>query len=369
MEVLVQRADLVRELALSQGVVEKRTTMPILGHVLLEARGDTLTVAATDLELGLQALCPAQVKEPGAVSIPARKLLDYVRLLPEAGIQLRSQEGGWVQLLCGRSRTRIAGLPAEEFPQLPSMPEPVARLPVRLLLGMISRTIFSISAEETRFTLNGALLVLREGWVTMVATDGHRLALCEHPLADGAAPYRGLIPKKALAELQKLLHELEPDDTVEFAGDETHLFFRAGRRVLVARKLVGTFPDYERVLPASHPHQTVLDREEFRATLERVSQFSDERSKAVKLRFSAGELVVYSSLSGTGETEESLPVEYQGPQLEVGFNAQYLTEFLRAVPEEQVTFGLRDAISAGELRPVAEPGGFQYRYIVMPMRI
>jgi len=370
MEFTATRSDLVRELALSQGVVEKRTTMPILANVLLEARPQGVVLSATDLELGIRCECPADVRQPGALSVPARRLLDYVRLLPDAAIQMKGTENAWLQMVCGRSRTRLAGLPADQFPELPDMPDPLVRLPARLLSGMVSRTIFAISAEESRFTLNGALLFLRAGRIGMVSTDGHRLALCEHGLEgyDGP-PQRVLVPKKALAELSKLLHEAGSEAEVELAADDTHVFFRTARRLLVARRLVGTFPDYERVLPTAQPHRTVLRREEFRASLERVSQFSDERSRAVKLRFGPGEMVVYSSLSDTGETEESLPVEYEGSGLEVGFNAQYLTEFLRAVSEEEVTFLLKDASSAGELRPVAQPGGYEYRYIVMPMRI
>jgi DNA polymerase-3 subunit beta len=372
MEFTVNKTDLVRELNLSQGVVEKKTTIPILSNVLIEAEGERIVLTATDLELGIRCSCAAEVKRAGAGTLPARRLLEYVRLLPDAAIQVKFAENHWASLVCGRSRTRIAGMSRESFPELPEMPAPLAELPVGLLTSLISKTIFAISAEESRFTLNGALLVLRPGKLTMVATDGHRLALCEDSMDfnSDAQPYRALVPKKAMAELLKLVQELEPESRVEFSGNENHLFFRAGeRRLLLSRKLTGNFPDYERVLPAEQPHHISISRDEFRSTIERVSQFSDERSHAIRFQFMPGEVRLYSSLSDTGETEENLPVEYEGPRIEVGFNAHYIGEFLRVINEPKVLLGFRDAASAGELRPSGDVEKETYRYVVMPMRL
>src|SRR6202166_3775842 len=179
MEFTVSRADLVRELNLSQGVVEKKTTIPILSNVLLEADGDRVHLTATDLELGIRCSCPARVKKSGGGTIPARRLLDYVRLLPDADVQVKVQDNHWASLVCGRSKTRIAGMSRDSFPELPEMPEQLAEMPIGVLGAMIAKTVFAISSEESRFTLNGALLVLRKGGVVMVATDGHRLAMVE----------------------------------------------------------------------------------------------------------------------------------------------------------------------------------------------
>ena len=259
----------------------------------------------------------------------------------------------------------------DSFPELPEMPEVLAEIPIGMLVGLISKTIFAISAEESRFTLNGALLVLRPGKLTMVATDGHRLALCEHEMEAGAdvQPHRALLPKKAMTELVKLAQELDPEFKVEFSGNENHLFFRAGERLLLSRKLTGNFPDYERVLPGEQPHQVSLARDEFRSTIDRVSQFSDERSHAIRVQFIPGEMRLHSSLSDTGETEENLPIEYEGPKVEVGFNAQYIGDFLRAVGGPNVLLGFKDAASAGELRPSGDSEKATYRYVVMPMRL
>lgn len=370
MEFTVSRADLVRELNLSQGVVEKKTTIPILSNVLVEADGDKIHLTATDLELGIRCSCPARVKKSGGGTIPARRLLDYVRLLPDGDVQVKVQENHWASLVCGRSRTRIAGMAQESFPELPEMPAPLAEIPIGILASMIAKTIFAISTEESRFTLNGALLVLRKGGLVMVATDGHRLAMVESsdelPGIEGA--YRALLPRKAMAELQKLAGDADPGAIVKFSGDENHLFFQLGDRLLLSRKLTGNFPDYERVLPKEQPNCVTLQREEFRSTIERVAQFSDERSRAIRVRVEAGEVKAHSSVSETGESEESIPATYDGPAVEIGFNAQYLLDFLRAVQTEQVSFLFKDPHSAGELRPSGEKAE-NYRYVIMPMRI
>src|SRR6185295_14111688 len=204
MEFTVSKSDLVRELSLSQGVVEKKTTIPILSNVLIEAAGDRITLTATDLELGIRCSCPARVKKEGAGTVPARKLLDFVRLLPEGDVTMKFLENHWASITSGRSRTRIAGMSGESFPALPQMPELMAEIPIKTLVSMIARTAFAISIEETRFTLNGSLLLMRPEGLTMVATDGHRLAYVQAtPEASGNLdkPFRVLIPKKAMAEL------------------------------------------------------------------------------------------------------------------------------------------------------------------------
>ena len=371
MEFTVSKADLVRELSLSQGVVEKKTTIPILSNVLLEAKTDRITLTATDLELGIRCSCPAKVKKEGSGTVPARKLLDYVRLLPDADLNIKFLENHWASLTCGRSRTRIAGMSRESFPELPQMPETIAEIPVKMLASMISRTAFAISLEESRFTLNGALLLLKTDSIIMVATDGHRLAYVEiaSPAASTGKSFRALVPKKAMAEIVKLADESSADSKLIFAGDENHLFFQFGERLLITRKLTGNFPDYDKVLPRDNVHLARLNRDEIRSAIERVSQFADERSRAIRVQFTAGEVKIFSSSVETGESEESVPSEYAGPDMEIGFNAQYLLDFLRATNQEQVAFELKDQKSAGELRPVSDGTQDHYRYVVMPMRI
>ena len=372
MEFTVGRSDLVRELSLSQGVVEKKTTIPILSNVLLEATGDRIILTATDLELGIRCSCPARVKKEGAGTVPARKLLDYIRLLPEGDVNMKFLENHWAAITSGRSRTRIAGMSRESFPELPQMPETIAEVPMKTLTSMIARTSFAISLEESRFTLNGALLLMRPEGLTMVATDGHRLAYVQaSPGESGTSdkPFRALIPRKAMGELVKLGDDSSEGSKAVIAGDDNHLFFQVGHRLLITRKLTGNFPDYERVLPKDHPHLALLEKAEIRSAIERVAQFADERSRAIRVQFTNGEVKVFSSSVETGESEESVPSEYQGPDLEIGFNAQYLLDFLRAIPQDHVAFELKDQKSAGEMRPAGDGVADQYRYVVMPMRI
>src|SRR6202034_3425375 len=293
MEFSVSRADLVRELSLSQGVVEKKTTIPILSNVLLQAREDRLYLTATDLELGLTTSCPARVKKEGVGTIPARKLLDYVRLLPDAEITVKFLENHWANFTCGRSRTRMAGMSRESFPELPVMPEVIAEIPVKQLSAMIARTMFAISMEESRFTLNGALLLLGDKTLTMVATDGHRLAYVQRSsdAGNGAGmAYRALVPRKAMAEILKLSDDVSAGEAgaeakIRFGGDDNHLFFEFGPRLLITRKLTGNFPDYERVLPADNTNIARLMKDEIKSAIERVAQFADERSRAIRVQF------------------------------------------------------------------------------------
>jgi DNA polymerase III subunit beta len=236
--------------------------------------------------------------------------------------------------------------------------------------------MFAISMEESRFTLNGALLLLGDKTLTMVATDGHRLAYVQRPseAANGVGvAYRALVPRKAMAEITKLSDDAGTDSKLRFGGDENHLFFEFGPRLLITRKLTGNFPDYERVLPQDNTNIATLVKDDIKGAIERVAQFADERSRAIRVQFTAGEVKVFSSALETGESEESVPGEYSGPDLEIGFNAQYLLDFLRAIPQNQVQFGLKDQKSAGELQPAAgsaeKDEQEQYRYVVMPMRI
>src|SRR6266852_9772420 len=225
MEFTVSKADLVRELNLSQGVVEKKTTIPILSNILLEAKGGRVYLTATDLELGIRCCCAAKVKKEGAGTVPAKKLLDYVRLLPDTDITIKFLENHWANITCGRSRTKMAGMSRESFPELPQMPEATNQIPVSTLSSMIAKTIFAISMEESRFTLNGALLLIRPDSVVMVSTDGHRLAYVENLTETGAdnKPFRALVPKKAMTEILKLSAEGEGEAKAVISGDDNHL--------------------------------------------------------------------------------------------------------------------------------------------------
>jgi len=363
---------LLRELSATQGVVERKTTIPILSNYLFEAAGDRLSLTATDLDLSLRTSCNAKVKKEGSCTIPARKLHDYVKLLPDADITIKLLENHWVSIRCGRSNTKMVGMARSNFPSLPVFPTAgVVKIPAQVLRGMISRTSFAIANEESRYTLNGALMVLKPESITMVATDGHRLAHVERAgeKFDGVSgELKTLIPKKAMDELRSLVDAGDEVETIEFAKDESTLFFRIGPRVLTSRQLTGQFPNYEAVLPKDNSKSIALHGEDLGSAIARVAQFADERSRAVRLKLEEGELKLSASSTETGESEDSIECDYNGEPLTIGFNAQYIADFLKAAGAGDVRLELKDAQSAGQLRP-AEGEDYKYRYIVMPMRI
>jgi DNA polymerase III subunit beta len=371
MEITVSKFELLRELAATQGVVERKTTIPILSNYLFEAGGDRLSLTATDLDLSLRTSCNAKVKKEGSCTIPARKLHDYVRLLPDSDITIKLLENHWVSIRCGRSNTKMVGMARSNFPSLPVFPTAaVVQIPAQVLRGMIARTSFAIANEESRYTLNGALMVLKPESITMVATDGHRLAHVERSgeKFDGVSgEMKTLVPKKAMDELRALVDSTEVE-TIEFAKDESTLFFRIGPRLLTSRQLTGQFPNYEAVLPKDNGKIVSLHGEDLAASISRVAQFADERSRAVRLRLEKGELKLSASSTDAGESEDSIETDYNGEPLTIGFNAQYITDFLKAIGNQDVRLELKDPQSAGQLRP-AESEDYKYRYIVMPMRI
>src|SRR5215475_10118389 len=340
MEITVSKFELLRELTATQGVVERKTTIPILSNYLLEASADKLSLTATDLDLSLRTSCSAKVKKESSCTIPARKLYDYVKLLPDADITIKLLENHWVSIRCGRSNTKMVGMAKSNFPSLPVFPTAgVVKIPAQVLREMIAKTVFAISNEESRYTLNGALMVLKPESITMVATDGHRLAHVEH----GGDKFEGvsgemktLIPKKAMDELKSLVDSTEDVETIEFAKDESTLFFRIGPRLLTSRQLTGQFPNYEAVLPKDNSKSITVHGEDLSAAISRVAQFADERSRAVKMRLGKGELKLSASSTETGESEDSIEIDYNGDTIAIGFNAQYLLDFLKAVGAGEV---------------------------------
>lgn len=371
MEITVSKVELLRELTATAGVVERKTTIPILSNYLFEASADKLSLTATDLDLSLRTSCNAKVKKEGSCTIPARKLHDYVKLLPDADITIKLLENHWVSIRCGRSNTKMVGMARANFPSLPVFPTAgVVKIPSQVLRALIAKTGFAIANEESRYTLNGALMVLKPESITMVATDGHRLAHIERSgeKFDGVSgEMKTLVPKKAMDELKSLLDSTDAE-AIEFAKDDSTLYFRIGTRLLTSRQLTGQFPNYEAVLPKDNSKSIALNSDDLSAAIQRVAQFADERSRAVRLKLEKGELKLSASSTETGESEDSIETDYNGDGLTIGFNAQYILDFLKAVGAGEVKLELKDAQSAGQLRP-AESEDYKYRYIVMPMRI
>jgi DNA polymerase-3 subunit beta len=373
LEISVSRAEILRELTAAQSVVERKTTIPILSNFLFEAADDKLTITATDLDQSLRTSCAAKVKKAGACTIPARKLYDYIKLLPDGDISIKLLDNHWVQIRAGRSNTKMVGMARANFPQVLDFPSSGGyKINAASLRNMISKTIFSISNEESRYTLNGALLVLKAESMAMVATDGHRLAHIEkhgENLEGITGEKKTLIPRKALAELNGLLGSSDVE-TIEFADDEQTLFFRIGGRVLTSRKLTGQFPNYEAVLPRDNTKFVIVRSQDLMASIQRVAQFADERSGAIKIRLEQNELKLSAQSTDAGESEDIIETPYNYDPLVVGFNSQYLIDFLRATGETgEVRLEFKDAQSAGQMRPEDSSEDVKYRYILMPMRI
>jgi DNA polymerase III subunit beta len=373
MEITVSRQELVKELTATQSVVERKTTIPILSNFLIEADGDRLNITATDLDQAIRTSAAVKVKKPGACTIPARKLYDYIKLLPEGDISIKLLDNHWVQIRSGRSNTKMVGMARANYPQVPEFPSVAATsISTLALKTLIARTIFAISNEESRYTLNGALLVIKAESLAMVATDGHRLSYVEKPneLLEGiSGEKRVLIPRKALQELQQLLGTTEAEK-VEFADDEHTLFFRVGHRTLSTRKLSGQFPNFEAVMPRDNTKFAVVRSSELSAAIQRVAQFADERSGAIKLRLEGNELKISSSSTESGESEDTIDTPYSSDPIMVGFNSVYILDFLKALGNEgEVRLEFKDSQSAGQMRPEDPDAEYKYRYVLMPMRI
>jgi DNA polymerase-3 subunit beta len=368
MKFTVARNSLLNELNLVQGVIEKKSTIPILSNILVEASGDHIDIAATDLDVTIRCGCPASVTTEGTTTISARRLFDIVRLLPDgADIELTLLENDWVGLRSGNSEYKIVALPKDNFPSIPEAAPMTAQISGSLLRSMIQRTMFAITQEESRYSLNGALLALLPGEVRMVATDGHRLALVsksmELPGLD--TEVRALIPRKTLIEILKLIGD--QDVMIEFGRDENHLFFSVGSKQLVSRILAGQFPNYELVIPRENDKFIVAPSKSFGDGIRRAAIMSDEKLKAIRLSFRSGALELTASCADAGESREVLPVEYEGETLDIGFNPMYLLDFVGACGSDSISIAIKDSETQGLLRPIGS-SDIDYRYVVMPMK-
>lgn len=367
MELVVRKNDLLRELQLFQGIVERKNTIPILANILVEAKGDQVRMLATDLEVALRSTCAASVGKPGSLTLPAKKLYEIVKALPETDVRIEEDRNG-VKVAAERFESRMQTLPKEDFPALPegSGVGPVL-LPRKALREMVSKTHFAITGEDTRYFLNGAKFVLKPDSLTLVATDGHRLALVEVKHDLGVSTESGVIlPRKTLLELGKLLADGEGD--VSFERGENHLFFEVGGRVLISRMIDGQFPAYERVIPKGNDKVIEFDRERLTSAVKRVALLSNERSRAVKFEITKGKVEVTSSSSEFGEAREVLPVEYGENAMTISFNAQYVLDFLNVVETDVVSLSLKDDVSQAVMKPVGADA-YDYTYVIMPMRI
>ncbi|MDQ3281686.1 MAG: DNA polymerase III subunit beta [Acidobacteriota bacterium] len=375
MELTVGKADLQKELQLCQGVVEKRSTIPILSNVLLKAADGRLQIAATDLDVTILSSTGARITTPGGVTIEAKRLFDVVRSLPDDDVHFALQENNSMLIESGTAKFRLLGLPAEDYPTLPTVNSTEGySIPLDELKTMVGKVKFAITHEETRFQLNGALLKVQPNKMEMVATDGHRMALINFPSGMTGKGTKGtdltiLIPRKALDEILRL--EGGEDGTVRFGVSDNQLFFEAGDRRLLARMIDVNFPNYMEVISRDNDRRVMVDRERLLSTIKRISLVANERTRAVRFDFAPGKLTVSSTNPELGDARETVPIDYAGQPFFVGLNAAYVMDFLSATDTPSVSLDLKDENSQCIGRPAtaAEDLPYDYLYVVMPMRL
>lgn len=371
MELTVGREDLVRGLHLVQGVVERRTTLPILANVMIEPAEGGIALSATDMEVGLRGYVPAEVKRKGAVTLNARKLYEIAREVAASEIVLRSTQAGWVEVLAGRSRFKIVSLDAKDFPPLPLGADAPTGVPIRVAGGtlreMIDKTLFAVSSDETRFNLSGVYVAKGdEGTLRMVATDGHRLAMVDRKLPEVKLERGVIMSRRGLVEARKLLDEAGDDEiTLLVSPKDVRLLMKSASFFM--RLVEGEFPDYRQVIPGGVRVQVRVNRDDLMAALRRTALLASERSRGVKFRLEKGKLELSASNPDQGEASEDVEVSYQGEPLTIGFNARYLADVLAVhAAGDVLELGLTDEVGPGLIRGSQDP---DYTYVVMPMRL
>ena len=374
MKLTIERGALLKALGHIQSVVERRNTIPILANVLLEASKGKLALTATDMDLAIVESAPAEVAKAGTITVQAHTLYDIARKLPEGsqvGLEGGSDaKGGQVSLRAGRSTFTLASLPAEDFPKMAGGDLPHNfELSAADLRGLIDRTRFAISTEETRYYLNGIYMhAAQAGGVKVlraVATDGHRLARVEMPLPSGAEGVPGVIlPRKTVMELRKLLDEAQ--GSIAISLSDTRVRFAFDDVVLTSKLIDGTFPDYARVIPSGNDKELVVDKKDFEAAVDRVSTVSSERGRAVKLSLSGGKLILSVTNPDSGSATEEIEVEYDADPIDIGFNSRYLLDIAAQIDGEVAVLKLADPGSPTLIQDKESKGAL---YVLMPMRV
>jgi len=371
MQFVVSKQNLQKELGFVQGVVEKKNTIPVLSNILIESVGEsTIRITGTDLDVTIRCEMDAEeITTPGSMCVQARKLFEIARLLPDAPVSFKKEDNEWVTVKCDRARFKMVGVARDAFPEVPSFKSAPTKIQAGVIKTFIDRTIFAITQEESRYTLSGAKFVLDETGARMVTTDGHRLAFVEKKnIARNGSKETidTLIPRKTLAELTKLTAGF--DDEISLGMDENHIYFQVGPRLLISRMLYGQFPNYEMVMPKNNDKSVEFNSSLLNLAIRRVALMADERSHAIRFHLEPNQLVISSQNAEEGEANETLATDYAGDVTDIGFNAQYLQEFLNVVGDAKIAFEFKDGNSQAELHP-SENGDYDYKYVVMPMRI
>jgi DNA polymerase-3 subunit beta len=370
MQFVVSKQNLQKELGFVQGVVEKKNTIPVLSNILIESIGEnSIRIIGTDLDVTIRCDTEAEIVSSGSICVQARKLFEIARLLPDAPVSFKKEENDWVTVKCDRAKFKLVGVARDAFPEVPSFKSAPTKIEASILKTFIDRTIFAITQEESRYTLSGAKFMLDNEGARMVTTDGHRLAYVERKEVTKNGREETidtLIPRKTLAELTKLTSGYEGE--ISLGMDENHIYFEVGSRLLISRMLYGQFPNYEMVMPKNIDKSIEFDSSSLNLAIRRVALMSDERSHAIRFHLEPNQLVISSQNAEEGEANETIQADYTGEEADIGFNAQYLQDFLTVVGDSKVAFEFKDGNSQAQLRP-SESGEYDYKYIVMPMRI
>lgn len=329
MEFKIRQNVLKEELGFIQGVVERKTTIPVLSNILIESLGENeIRIVGTDLDCTIRCDAEAEIISAGAICVQARKLFDIVRALETGDVHFKKEDNEWVTLKCGRANYRLAGVSRDQFPEIPSFKSTPMQLPAEVFGFMVRNTAFAITSEQSRFTLSGAKFIIGDGVAKMVTTDGHRLAYVQRAIDDKEGAIDTLIPRKALLELVKISRG---GGDVSFGEDVNHIYFETEGRLLITRKLTGQFPNYEMVMPKDNDHTAIFDLDEMRSAVRRMALIADERNRSIRLTFRGGEVEVTAHSSEQGEGNEIVQADYKGDEMTLGFNSQYLLEFLQNV--------------------------------------
>jgi DNA polymerase-3 subunit beta len=376
MEILIERAVLLNGLGLAQGIVERRNTVPILGNVMLDAKASSLTLSATDLEVGLRTELGCKSAQPGTITLNARKLFEIVRETEASEISLKSLDGDWVEIKCGRARFKMMSLDPRSFPAMPGAGEGGASggkaaahltIAAEVLMAMIDKTIFAVSPDETRYNLSGVFIEAPgPGMVRMVATDGHRLAMIDRPAADFALAKGAILPRKGLGELKRLLDAIAGNEVTLTV--ETQLAWLHNAQTELSMRLIeGEFPDYRGVIPQSSKYHVQVAREALSAAIKRAAIFSSERYHGIRFTMSPGSLTISSTSPELGEASETIDTDFNGEEFSIGFNAAYLQQALTALADaDNIVLSLSDEVSPGI---IGTPADEHFKYVVMPMRL
>jgi DNA polymerase-3 subunit beta len=370
MQFVVSKQNLQKELGFVQGIVEKKNTIPVLSNILIESIAEnTIRITATDLDVTIRS--EMQTEEnitPGSMCVQARKLFEIARLLPDAPVNFKKEDNEWVTVKCDRARYKLIGIARDAFPEVPAFKSAPTQMPAGVIKTFIDRTIFAITQEESRYTLSGAKFVLDDSGAKMVTTDGHRLAFIEnkHVRTNGAQTIDTLIPRKTLAELTKLTTGF--DDDISLGMDENHIYFQLGSRLLISRMLYGQFPHYEMVMPKNNDKAVEFNGTLLNLAIRGVALMADEKSHGIRFHLEPNQLVISSQTAEDGEANETVQTDYASETTDIGFNAQYLQDFLNVVGDVTVAFEFKDGNSQAQLKP-SENCDYDYKYIVMPMRL